>query len=427
MALLVICVALIARVSERYEVVFDVTAQRSNSLSDVAEHALKRLGPGLEFVAFVPDLPVPRLQLERQLAPYLAHQTKPRLRYIDPLAAPDEAERLGAQRQGEVHLQFDDRRQVVVEPDRRQIDQALNRLGLRGDRWIISLIGHGEMRVDDSPGGIGRFAEQVERLGYRVVSLDPRRLERIPDNAAVLLLAAPQQPYGPQTLQVIKTFIAAGGRILHLASGATGAMLEDQLGIRRLPGVVVDAGAARFGLDSPDYAIVETVPSVLIPRTVAQPAALYRASALDIAPNEGWRLIATLRSSSMSWNETGELTGRLRQDADAGEQMGPLTVGAAFESDGAEMPAARIVYLGSPHIMRNAQIGRLGNAEILSGMVLWLTENTALVTTAETPDTSIHWSPAFGGILAMLLMGVLPAIYLGIGTLLRLRRRRAGT
>ena len=424
--MLVICVILIARVSERYTVVFDVTAQRSNSLSAAAEQALNRLGPGLEFVAFVPDLPVPRLQMERRLAPYLAHQTKPRLRYIDPLAAPDEAERLGAQRQGEVHLQINDRREVVIVPDRRRIDQALNRLGLRGDRWIVSLIGHGEMRVDDSPGGISRFAEHVERLGYRVVSLDPRRLERIPDNAAVLLLAAPQQPYGPQTLQLIKGFIAAGGRILWLDSDAAASTLADQFGMRRLPGIVVDASAARFGLDSPDHAIVETIPAVLIPRPVSQPTTLYRASAVDIAPHEGWQLIASLRSSSMSRNETGELSGRLRQDADAGERMGPLTVGAAFERDDGSMPAARMVYLGSPHIMRNAQIGQLENTATLLGLVHWLTENTALVTTDESPDTRIHWSPVFGGILAIFLMGALPAIYLGIGILLRLRRRRAG-
>ena len=152
---------------------------------------------------------------------------------------------------------------------------------------------------------------------------------------------------------------------------------------------------------------------------------LYRASALDITPTEGWRRVATLRSSAMSWNETGELTGRLRQDSNAGERTGPLTVGIAIERDDAQTPAARMVYLGSPHVMRNAQIGRLGNSETLLGLVHWLTENTALVTTADTPDTSIRWSPTFGGVLAIVFMAILPIAYLGIGLLLRLRRRRA--
>jgi len=425
LALLTVCVVLIARVSERHEVIFDVTAQRNNSLSMTADQALNRLGPGLEFIAFVPEFPVQRLQMERQLAPYLSHATKPRLRYIDPLAAPDQAAALDAQHQGELHLLFGDRREIIVAPDRARIDQALNRLGLRGERWIVSLIGHGEMRIDNSPGGIGKFAERLERLGYRVVSLDPRRLDRLPDNAAVLLLAAPQQPYDRQTAQLIKNFTASGGRLLWLDSDPNSTLLGNQFGIHRLPGVVVDANAARFGLDSPAHAIVEDFPPALLPQTPAQPATLYRASALDIRVTDGWRSVATLRSSAMSWNETGELTGRLRHDANLGEQTGPLTLAVALERDNAQTPAARVVYLGSPHVMRNAQIGQLGNSETLLGLVHWLTENTALITTADAPDTTIRWSPAVGGSLAIVLMGVLPIVYLGIGILLRMRRRRA--
>ena len=101
------------------------------------------------------------------------------------------------------------------------------------------------------------------------------------------------------------------------------------------------------------------------------------------------------------------------------------TLGVALERDDAQTPAARVVYLGSPHVMRNAQIGQLGNSETLLGLVHWLTENTALITTADAPDTTIRWSPAFGGSLAIGLMGVLPIVYLGIGILLRMRRRRA--
>lgn len=425
LVLLATCVVLAARVGERYAWQLDLSAQRSNSLSPAAELALDRLGSGLDLVAFLPDYPFQRLQLARQLAPYLAHPSAPRLRYIDPLARPDLAEAEGAQRQGELHLRFAERREVVAEADSTQIDQALNRLALRGDRWIVSLTGHGERQIDDSPGGLARFAERAERLGYRVLGLDPRRIEQLPDNTAVLLIAAPRLAYDKRTTQLIDTFIDSGGRLLWLGGDAIEPLAETRFGIRHLPGIIVDADAARYGLDSPAYAIVDQVPASLVPRAPDQPATFYRATALDAMPVEPWQTTAVLRSSASSWNETGQLTGRLRRDADAGEQTGPLNVGIALQTVDGRAPPARVVYLGSAHLLSNAQIGRAANAALALGLVHWLSDNPQLLVADAAPDHHIRWSAGVGATLAVVLMGGLPLVYLGAGLWLRARRRRA--
>lgn len=424
LGLLLACLVLAARVGERYSWQLDLTTTRHHSLTPAATAALEQIGAGLEIVAFVPDYPIQRAQLEGLLAPYLGHPTGPRLRYVDPLQRPDEADALGARREGEIHLRVGDRREVVVEPSRTQIDAALNRLALRGERWIVSLTGHGERPIDGSPGGLGRFAERAEQLGYRIVSLDPRRIDRFPDNSGILLVAAPDQPLDERTKALVNGYLADGGRLLWL-SGDQADPFAQSLGIRHLPGRVVDADAARFGLESPVNAIVDRLPSELLPQAPRQPAVLYQAAALEYEAIVGWHRVATLQSSAASWNETGGLQGRIRRDPEAGERAGPLTVGIALEADDGEAAPARVVYLGSPHLLTNAQLGRGANAEVALGLLRWLSDNPQLSVDRDAPDLDVRWSPAVGIGLAMGLMGALPLGYLVTGLLFRARRRRA--
>ena len=424
LGLLLVCLVLAARISERYPWQLDLTTTGHHSLTPAATAALAEIGADLEIIAFVPDYPVQRAQLERLLAPYLAHPTGPQLQYVDPLQRPDEADALGARREGEVHLRVGDRREFVVSPDRTQIDAALNRLALRGERWIVSLSGHGERPIDGSPLGLGRFAERAEQLGYRVVSLDPRRIDRLPDNAGILLVAAPDRPLDERTKTLIQGFVANGGRLLWL-SGDRADPFVQSFGIRHLPGRVVDADAARFGLESPANAIVDRLPEHLLPQTPQQPAVLYRSAALEYDEVDGWQRVATLQSSPASWNETGGLQGRIRRDPDAGERAGPLTVGIALEAVDGKGAQGRVVYLGSAHVLSNAQLGHGANAEVALGLLRWLSDNPRLSVDRTPRDLDVHWSPAVGVGLAVGLMGALPLAYLIAGLVFRARRRRA--
>lgn len=426
LVLLLACVIWSARISERYTVQLDVSTSGLHSLSEGARQALDQLDRGLFITAFLSELPVQRAALEQLLAPYLAHDSRPALRYVDPLKHPDQADALGARSPGELHLRWGERLEVLSQPTRATLDAALTRLALRGERWVVSLTGHGERDIDESPSGLSTFAEQARNLGYQVIALDARRMDRLPDNTAVLVVAAPQQAYADTTAAMIKSYLAEGGRVLWLGgterTATTPDLLTQLFGLHPLPGLVVDAAAARFGLDSPANAVASLEADEVLPRASQQPAALYRATAFEMSGSADWTEISRFRSSGQSWNETGNLTGRLRRDPDAGEQPGPLTIGIALQATTGESPG-RLAYLGSAYPLSNAHIGRLGNPDLAFGLLRWLSENTALQ--AESlPSHQVRWSPQVGAGLALLSMGVLPIAYLLGGVWLRARRRR---
>jgi len=423
-ALLAACVILLARVSEQYPWRIDLSAQRIHTLSPSAARALEALAEGLKITAFVPDYPVQRAQLEQLFAPYLAAGPAVRLEFIDPVKEPARAREQGVARHGEVHLASGTRREIVATASRQAIDLALNRLALKGERWIVSFTGHGEGDVDETPGGLGRFVAHVEQLGYRFVALDPRGLDALPDNTALLMIVGPRSAYGAHSLALIEDYLAAGGALLWLVEGPLPDFIGRDLGVDLLPGIVVDAAAAQYGFDSPDNAIVSPLPREL--QTPGQDgfAVLKQAQALQLRPRDGWRTHERLESSPRSWNETGSLRGQIVREPELDEQAGPLTVGVLLRPASGP-PGQGVALIGSRQFIGNDQLGQGANQALAVGLVRWLTANQQLADSPPAAGLEIRWSPSLAAGLALGLMGALPLLYLATGLWLRARRRRA--
>ncbi len=378
----------------------------------------------LEITANTPDYPVQRAQFEQLLAPYLAHHSKPRFEFVDPVKEPDRARELGAQRHGELQLRSGARLEVIASPDAVSIDLALNRLALHGERWIVSLEGNGERSLDDSPGGIARLVEHIERLGYRMVPLDPRHVDSLPTNTAVLLVAGPRQAYPEHSRQLIRRHLADGGSLLWLTGADLPTWLAEEVGVEMLPGHLVDAAAATHGLDNPDHAIVSEYPTELLPRAPQRHSVFQGARALDMRDSGGdWHLRGRLSSSPRSWNETGELRGRIARNPERDERAGPLDVALALQNKVKENQ--RLVLVGGSQFVANDHIGQGDNLVLVVGLLRWLSDDAQLGPAKVARDLDIDWSPGLATGLAVGLMGVLPALYLASGLWLRYRRRRA--
>ena len=422
--LLIVCVILAARVSQQHAWRLDLTAQRSHTLSTAAARALDALAAPLELTAFVPDYALTRAQLRRLLAPYLAHPSRPSLRFVDPVEEPTVAREAGVARHGELHLRSGQRHEVIAEPTAAAIDAALARMALRGERWIVNLTGHGEAQIDPSPGGLATLAGRAERLGYRMLSVDPGSIDSLPDNTAVLLVSGPQRRYARPVDDLISRFLDDGGSLLWLIGDAPSPWIDDQFGVSLLPGIVVDAAAASYGLESPDNAIITDYPVALLPQPPGGHSVMKHARGLRVGEHPDWLPAARLESSPRSWNETGDLRGQIARNPELGENAGPITVAVALQRRGDDQHQ-RVVILGSREFLGNDQVGQADNLALALGLLHWLSDNEALAAPTPAHDLDIDWSPRIAGILALALMGLVPAVYLALGLWSRHRRRQA--
>jgi len=424
--LLLTVVALALALANRHAMQWDLTRERAHSLSQTASSALDTIkaATGLQITVFLRDLPVVQAEIDRLLRPYRTHSALTDYRIIDPVANPDLARAAHVSHDAELHLRSGQRLEVVRDFRREAVDIALARLALQGEQWIVVLRGHGEAAIESGPGDIGRFVDHMERIGYRVLALDPREIGSLPDNTALVLTAGAQRDYPEETESLLRDYRGRGGALLWLYDKAFPVWAVAELGLSPLPGVVVDAAAADYALEQPENAIAGHLPKAIRLADPDAHAVLHRARGIDVQDIADWEIVGRIRSSPRSWNETGELQGAISRNPAHGEHAGPVTIGVLFRQRDSETNG-RIAVIGGHHWLTNAQLGQADNLALATGLVRWLTDNRDLVTVSGNDRLDVRWSAHTAATLAALSMYLAPIAFVATGIWLRQRRRKA--
>jgi ABC-type transport system involved in multi-copper enzyme maturation permease subunit len=354
--------------------------------------ALDALHGPLVVTAYAPEQPLLRANIEKLLEPLRRHYPALELRYVDPLKQPQLVRDLGIRRHGELSLEAMGRREHVANPTPGNLLHAVSRLARHGEPWIVALSGHGEAALQDSgSAGLSAFAASASRLGFRLVALDMRHTAQLPDNAAALLVAAPQQAYPSALRKLIRDYLAAGGRVLWLHEQG------DADTLRTIAGVRLQAPASR-GLVQ---ARAQGEAWQTEPATSDKHLALFD-TASELLPDD-----------SADW----QVKGRLLPVLGSAPEKAPI--GLALEHG-----KSRLLVVGDSDFARNDLFGRPGNSALGIAMLNWLTDNR-LATAPPADDIALHWSPLLATSLAIVELVLLPVGLLLTGWTIRRRRRRA--
>lgn len=407
-ALLIACLAGIGSFSQAHR----YTLFRTDPLPGALLATLDTLQGPVTVSAYAPDFPLLRARIEKLLRPLQAHYPAMALRWIDPQREPQLARELGIEHNGELRIEGMGRSQRVTRLDYPSLLRAFRRITRHGEPWIVALGGHGEAPLDNTPRGIGGWVAALGEYGYRVVRLGPDA--PIPDNTALVLVAAPQREYPAAEQQQLKDWLDRKGRLLWLEEGKTSQTLQALTGITELPGTLVSP-VRHTGLTPLQQ-------SFAIPRSLASeaapPAVMDGAHALLPPEQGGWPVTLRIDSGAHAWNETGPLQGEVKHNPLLGELGGPHAMGLLLESK-----QTRAAVLGDSDIARNALFGRGGNRALLLALVSWLTDNH-LATATSADDIRIDWSPATGGLLALFHLLLGPLLLAGLGFWIQRRRGR---
>jgi hypothetical protein len=430
LALLILAAAgLGLRLAHRYGGAWDFSAAARHSLSPQSRAVMARLAGPLRFTAVVPDYGGLRPPVELLLQRYQRAGADVSVTFLDPDTHPAQARQLGVRGPAEVVVEYGGRTERVGAPSERTVTAALQRLALEGERWVVGVAGHGEANlVGRANFDLGDFGAALERAGFRPQPVETATAGGIPDNAALVVLAAPQVALLPGEESRLAEYLAQGGNLLWLLgreSALDPAVLVQALGLERLPGVIVDAAAAAVGADDPTIAVVSRYPDEAAVRGLGALSLFPSAVALEVAPPPGWRAAPLLQTGPQSWNETGALRGPLRVDAAAGERRGPLTLGWAISRPRVGGGEQRVVLVGDADFLSNAFLGNAGNLDLGTNLVRWLTENDATldIPLRAAPDLRYDPPPSAGALPVLFLYG-LPLGCLAAGLGIRSWRRR---
>ncbi|APZ42066.1 GldG family protein [Acidihalobacter ferrooxydans] len=435
LALFLLAIGLLAWLSHQYRYVQDWTANHRNSLAPTTVKLLRANPRPYQFIAFVANNADLHARVRRQIALYQAVDPHISLKFVNPDLHPAQANRYGVTHTGQLAIALDGRTRVVENLSQETLLNALLHLTRGADQWVVFLDGHQERSpFDTTSAGLSRLAAALQHDGFHLQPLNLLRTPQIPENTSVLVIAEPKTALTAGEVTAIGKYLAGGGALLWLhAPGSLHGLdpLAKQLGIRFVPGTVVDADAnlrTMLGIKNPAIVpILNYGPSPVTEHLQIQTLIPFSAGIVQPAGNAHWSAVPLLRTLQQSWSTTAPLHGTVHFDAARGDTAGPLILGEALTGKsvhGGKQP--RAVILGSGAFASNAFIGQGANLELALAAINWLGHDDSLIQVhlPAAPDTRLQLSRVDGYVIAGLFLVALPLALFITGGVIWLRRRR---
>ena len=292
---------------------------------------------------------------------------------------------------------------------------------------IRRVTGHGESVLSIA------FEEALKRQNYDLSDLSTLSLEKIPEDTDCLLIVGPTSDLSPSEADVIAAYMAAGGRILaftdyeHTQLPELMGLLE-HYGVQAYDGLVLEADPNMCYGNYP----MQLLPGIMghditLPITRSGYLVLVPMAHAMKVPEKlpsGISVSTLLTTSAAAYAREGRITSFSR----SGEDMeGPFTVGLAAEEKLTDTKN-RAVWFSSSQIINKEYDAIVNgvNTDLVLNALGWLTENESSITIHSKQISSKKLTIPAAAVTrtGVLLVGVIPLLYLMIGIVITVLRRK---
>jgi ABC-type uncharacterized transport system involved in gliding motility auxiliary subunit len=336
--------------SSRYFFRWDLTPDQSQSLSAVSKALLREVKKPLTMTAFFPEGLGDRQKAKEVLQTYTYNNPNISFTFMDPDRNPLKAREAGYRFPGNILIEYDGRRQMADSPDESAISETIRKLLKTERKKIYFLTGHGERSLEDGQrDGLLTARRALDNEGYQLVTLNLLSQAEVPKDAALLVIAAPQQPLFSQEIKALKDYLDQGGRVLVMLEPFKNAGLQEFLaryGVELNDGIILDQNQVSAALGASavmpiaikygSHPITRDFTNVVTIFPSARPLLLKT----DIA---GVHLVELAATTPTSWEKTGTGFSKSSQlDYNPNQdRQGPFTLAALSDislnqSDGRE-------------------------------------------------------------------------------------------
>ncbi|HVL81340.1 MAG TPA: GldG family protein [Actinomycetota bacterium] len=383
--LLVVAVLLINVGAHRWGGAWDLTAERSATLSPATREVLRALERRVMVTAFIERDAPGRVEAATLLSRYRRINRRVSFRILDPQLAPVELQRLSAS-PGSVAVEaVGGERSVEVAPHPNEIDvtSAIARIVRQVTSTLCFTSGHGERSPNDgTAAGLSTVARLLVENGYRLSTVDLLVQAAVPPVCDAVVVAAPtNQPSEPVVRAVVDHLRAGRGALLLSDPDAAADLspLAQPWGMAFAPGVVLEQDPGSRLLGDPYSPVVARYSSGGPVPPGLGPTFYPRVGPVTVEGEPGRAGLSAFPVAQTSPRSTVEHDG-----ADAG-MRGPIVVGAA--ADESEVRAegvrrTRLVAWGDVDFASNRYVGEGANAVLVLRAVDWLTQPEPLLAAA---------------------------------------------
>jgi ABC-type uncharacterized transport system involved in gliding motility auxiliary subunit len=430
----------LAGLSTLYKVETDLTHNNGNSLSLASQKLLESLPGAIHLTAYIKKEPALRSQIAQLVDRYKRHKADLSLSFIDPDSQPEKIRELNIDAAGAIIVEYQGRTEKLNFIDESSLTNALLQLANADERWVTFLTGHGERAPDGIANfDLGQFGKELDRRKIKAQAINLATMPDIPGNSALLVITAPAVPLLVGEIDLIKRYIQQGGNLLLLTDPGNrhlNALLQI-LGLRQLPGTIVDSSSKLYGINDPSFVLA----SDYIPHPITQgfqTITVYPVTAaLEIGDETDFQPVALLKSATQSWTETGPIDGKILFDADGDEKQGPLAFAYALtrpstssfdklRTGSGQAQEQRIVVVGDGDFLSNSYIGNVGNLDMGLRMINWLIHDDRFIDIPAkiATDKSLQLSQISVAVIGFSFLVIIPLLLMGTGFYIWRKRKQ---
>ena len=446
---------------------FDLTENRSHSLSPETLAYLKNLSePVRVVVTLTEDSDNEQVaQAYRDVGGLLreygfATAGNPRGRvtaeFLDVFQRRRDAEALGIEQPNTVLVLCGDRRRVVgleelyqVENQRKKaflgekaLTAAILDVSSPVKKKIYFLTGHGEMELSDvSPErGLSSLNAELNARNFAVDFIDLAQARKIPDDAAVIVIAGPQGRFDALEEELLRQYLSnRAGRVLALIAPGYPVGLDDLFydwGVLVDDVLVYDTGATGQS-ETGDLILPALAEHPLTGSLLNYKIPLRFGLSRSVRPDPGRTLDTNLvvtplvATTEQAWGERNYRDRSTPVFAPGVDLPGRVTVVTASERRTARnnlpftVPGGRLVTYGSADWIANGRLGVIGNLSFFMAAVNWTADRDIDLNVPVRPVSSFQLALSQGQLqrLRFSLLFVLPGLAALVGLLVYWNRR----
>jgi ABC-type uncharacterized transport system involved in gliding motility auxiliary subunit len=312
---------------------------------------------------------------------------------LDPRTKPVEVERLGMKQGNLVYLEYGEGAQSAISRintvDEQSVTNAIMKLTKGISKKIYYIEGHGEPDIGtDTESGMRSFVDALEDEHLTVEGLMLPRVGKIPEDAAVVMLASPKLQLKSAEQEALVEYVNKGGRLIMLANPEDGGNPEVQTLAKRFDievgnDVILDAESQMFFGGPQIFVAMGFSPHAITSKLSGRQPPVFSFASSVVAPKgevTGVTYTELLKSGPNSWAERD--VARLFDPKDgkaslgAEDLKGPVPIAVAMEktvSQGADKEplVSRVVVVGDATWLRNDSFGSMGNRDLILNVVNW--------------------------------------------------------
>lgn len=451
LAILVAINYLAARHNKRW----DLTAGGQFTLSEQTKRVLQELPRPVQLRVFARSDEFPRFRQRLDEYQYVSNQVS--VDYIDVERRPSEANRYDVQMSGTVVVEYDGRIERVTSDGEQEVTNAIIKAVQGRQHKVYFVQGHGEKSPDTADRtGYSTISQALASDNFSFDKVVLAQQQAVPADASVLIIAGPKTDLFPAEIEMLKAFLARGGKVLFMldppdrpdAPALTNlAAFVKEWGIEIGNDVVVDvSGMGQLLNTGPEVPVAAKYENHPITErfNLITAYSLTRSVAPATGGASGRFPQSLVTTSANSWAETDIKrlldAGEVTRDLDKGDKAGPVSLAAAVSAPATDAPApaapadgsappappeTRIAVFGDSDFVSNAWLGIPGNRDLFLNTINWLAqqENLIAIRPKDPEDRRITLTADQERRIFWLTVLIIPGLILAAGVQTWWRRR----